>query len=219
MLAAPAAAHAETAEQRGFQVFRQVCGACHGLKYVTYSDLSGLGVPEAEIKAYAGQHQVPDGVDDDGDPKTRPARLSDTIASPYPTEALGRMANHGALPPDLSRRALIEPGGIAHFLTGYGAPADGSKPPGIVPPGAYYNAALGKVVAMPPPLHDGQIAYADGTKASAREAAGNVAAFLDWTARPHLRARHRAGAFVLAYLAVMTLLLFILKKRTWKSVR
>src|SRR5947208_11571531 len=36
--------------QRGFQVYSEVCSACHSLKLVAFRDLEGIGYNEAEIK-------------------------------------------------------------------------------------------------------------------------------------------------------------------------
>src|SRR3954453_1904768 len=36
--------------QRGFQVYAEVCSACHSLKLVAFHDLNGLGYNPAEIK-------------------------------------------------------------------------------------------------------------------------------------------------------------------------
>ncbi|UMM08038.1 cytochrome c1 [Gluconobacter frateurii] len=219
LLLAGGSAHASTPEQRGLQVFRQVCSSCHSLNYVTYSDLTGLGISVPDIKSYASQHQVPDGLDEDGDPKTRPAHPSDHIGSPYPSESMARMANHGGLPPDFSRLALTQEGGpqrIIHILKSYTAPPAGTT----LPPGAFYNTAMPHLhIAMPQPLHDGQVKYADGTTATISQMANDVTAFLNWTARPHLQARHRTGIFVLAYLAGLAVLLGILKHRVWKRLK
>ena len=35
--------------QRGFQVFKEVCSACHSLKFVAFRDLAALGYSEAEV--------------------------------------------------------------------------------------------------------------------------------------------------------------------------
>ncbi|AQS86871.1 ubiquinol-cytochrome c reductase cytochrome c1 [Neoasaia chiangmaiensis NBRC 101099] len=210
------AAHADTAAQRGFIVYRQVCGTCHSLKQVRYADLADLGLPVGDIKAYAAQHQVPDGVDEDGDPKTRPATPEDTIDSPYPNDAMARLANHGDIPPDFSRRALTQRGGsawIAHMLQSYA-----SVPPDLkLPAGSFYNTAMShKHIGMPSPWHPGQVTYRDGTPASVPRMAQDIAAFLDWIARPHLATRHRVGVAVLVYLAIMTGLMFALKTRVWR---
>src|SRR5690606_41199071 len=36
--------------QRGYQVYKEVCSACHSLKYVAFRDLAQLGYSEAEVK-------------------------------------------------------------------------------------------------------------------------------------------------------------------------
>ncbi|GAC88787.1 ubiquinol-cytochrome c reductase cytochrome c1 [Gluconobacter thailandicus F149-1 = NBRC 100600] len=219
LLLAGGSVHASTPEQRGFQVFRQICSSCHSLNYVTYSDLTGLGISVPDIKSYASQHQVPDGLDEDGDPKTRPAHPSDHIGSPYPSESMARMANHGGLPPDFSRLALTQEGGsqrIIHILESYTSAPAGAT----LPPGAFYNTAMPHLhIAMPQPLHDGQVKYTDGTTATIPQMANDVTAFINWTARPHLQARHRTGIFVLAYLAGLAALLGILKHRVWKRLK
>ncbi|MBS1088811.1 cytochrome c1 [Gluconobacter wancherniae] len=212
-------AHASTSEQRGFKVFRQVCSTCHSLDHVAYADLSGLGLTQDQIKEYAAQHQVPDGLDEDGDPKTRVARPTDLIGSPYAGEAMARMANHGSVPPDFSRRAMTQKGGVAwivRMLQSYAEAPAGRK----LPPGSYYNTAMPHGhIGMPQPLHDGQISYEDGTPATTKQMAEDLGAFLEWTARPHLAARHLVGVFVLLYLAGMYVLLLLMKRRVWSRLR
>src|SRR3954465_10713921 len=39
--------------QRGFQVYSEVCSACHGLSLVAFRDLEHLGYNEAEVKKTA----------------------------------------------------------------------------------------------------------------------------------------------------------------------
>ena len=49
--------------QRGFQVYKEVCSACHSLKLVafhTLSDPGGPGFSEAQVKAIAAGFQVPE---------------------------------------------------------------------------------------------------------------------------------------------------------------
>ncbi len=100
--------------QRGFQVYQEVCAACHGLKRVYFRNLSEPNGPQfnAEaVKALAAQwpNQIFDGPNDQGDIATRkgqiikrPARLSDPILGPYDNDNQARAAQNGALPPDLS---------------------------------------------------------------------------------------------------------------------
>lgn len=215
----PLPACASTPVQRGLIIYQQVCSACHGMEHVDYGDMSSLGLSPDEIRKWAADQQLPDGTDDNGDPKTRPATAADPILSPYPNEAVGRLANHGLLPPDLSRLALTLPGGareIRQILLSY-APT----PAGVtLDEGRYYNTALKwKHIGMPPPLQDGMLTYPDGTRATSAQMASDVSAFLDWLAHPHQAERRRIGLYVLAYLALMALLTFLLQHRIWKSRR
>ncbi|GBR67083.1 cytochrome c1 [Gluconobacter kanchanaburiensis] len=210
-------ASAETPAQRGFAVFQQVCSACHGMEHVHYGDLTALDISSDTLRKWAADQDFPDGVDDNGDPKTRHGTLSDPILAPYPNAAVGRLANHGLLPPDLSRLAMTLPGGahgIRNILLSY-APT----PPGVkLDEGRYYNTALKwKHIGMPPPLQDNMLTYADGTRATTNQMASDVSVFLDRIAHPHALQRRRIGVFVLAYLAVMAVLTFLLQRRIWKS--
>src|SRR5688500_9107829 len=45
--------------QRGLQVYKEVCAACHGLNYVAFRNLAELGYGEAEVKGFADQWQIP----------------------------------------------------------------------------------------------------------------------------------------------------------------
>ncbi len=88
--------------QRGFQVYSQVCAACHSLKQLHYRDLAGLGYGEKEIAAFAANYEVTDGPNADGEMFTRPAKASDPFVRPFPNEQAAAAANGGAAPPDLS---------------------------------------------------------------------------------------------------------------------
>jgi cytochrome c1 len=100
--------------QRGFQVYREVCAACHGLKRVYFRNLAEPGGPEfpAEaVKALAAAwpNQIFDGPNDRGEIADRRGRLikrpalpSDPILGPYDNDNAARAANNDALPPDLS---------------------------------------------------------------------------------------------------------------------
>src|ERR1044072_9283850 len=47
--------------QRGFKVYNEVCQVCHGMKYVAFRNLTGLGYSEAQVKAIASEYKVQDG--------------------------------------------------------------------------------------------------------------------------------------------------------------
>jgi ubiquinol-cytochrome c reductase cytochrome c1 subunit len=206
------------AVQRGFQVYREVCQACHSLKYVAFRNLEALGYTEDQIKAIAAEYTVVDGPDDTGEMIERPGIPSDRIPSPYANEAAAAAANGGKVPPDLSLIVKAREGSqdyVYSVLTGYEDP-----PPDFeVPEGGYYNAYFpGHVIAMPPPLSDDQVAYADGTAATVDQMARDVTQFLTWVAEPKLEARKGAGLKVILFLVVLTGLTFALKRKIWADV-
>ncbi|HMN37379.1 MAG TPA: cytochrome c1 [Hyphomicrobium sp.] len=98
--------------QRGFQVYKEVCAACHGLKRVYFRNLSepgGPGFSEEGVKALAAEwpNQIPEPNDQgevakDGELIKRPAKPFDPILGPYLNDKQARAAQNGALPPDLS---------------------------------------------------------------------------------------------------------------------
>ena len=55
-----------------------------------------------EVKAEAAEAMIVDGPDDEGNMFTRPGKLPDIFPAPYANDAAARVANNGALPPDLS---------------------------------------------------------------------------------------------------------------------
>ena len=75
--------------QRGYQVYTEVCAACHSMKYLSYRNLSQPGGPEfseQQAKIIASQFEVTDGPNSEGEMFTRPARLSDKFVRPYANE-------------------------------------------------------------------------------------------------------------------------------------
>ena len=57
----------KVAAQRGFQVYKEVCSACHSLKRVAFRNLSQIGFSEAEVKTLAATYNIPDGPNDEGE--------------------------------------------------------------------------------------------------------------------------------------------------------
>ena len=91
--------------QRGLKIYREVCSACHGMKYIAFRNLGdegALGFNEDQIKALAAEYEVEDGPDDYGDMFTREGKPSDYFPSPFANDQAAKAANGGAVPPDLS---------------------------------------------------------------------------------------------------------------------
>jgi cytochrome c1 len=214
--------------QRGFQVYREVCSTCHSLKSIAFRDLmapGGPGFSEEQAKALAAAYEIKDGPNDAGEMFDRPGRLSDYFPWNFPNVQAARAA-FGAVPPDLSVIAkartykrgfplfLIDPiiqyqeQGVDYIyalLTGYTRPDDPN----------WDEYMPGHRIAMPNPLSDGAVDYADGSPKTVRQYAKDVAAFLMWTAEPKLEERKNIGFRVLVYLAVFAALLYFVKKRIW----
>ncbi len=196
------------AAQRGYQVYKQVCSACHSMQQMHFRDLAGIGFNQAEIAAIAASVMV------DG----KPGKPADAFPSPFPSAAAAEKVFNGAAPPDMSLMANAFPGGpsfIYAILNGFRNP-----PPGVtVPPGRYYNLYFpSNFIAMPPPLHDGAVQYADGTPATVEQMAHDVATFLDYVANPHMEERKRIGVRVVLFLVFLTGLTYALKRKVWSDV-
>jgi ubiquinol-cytochrome c reductase cytochrome c1 subunit len=209
----------QAALQRGFQVYKEVCSACHPLKHLAFRDLTEIGYSEDQIKGFAAQYQVTDGPNDQGQMFQRPGRPSDPFVGPFPNDEAARAAENGALPPDLSMIVKAREGGpdyVYGILTGFkDAPKDFK-----VNSGMYYNEIFpGHQIAMPPPLTaDGQVQYADGTKSTIPQMAHDVATFLAWASEPNLDARHRMGFKVILFLIVAIGVLYAAKRKVWSSL-
>jgi ubiquinol-cytochrome c reductase cytochrome c1 subunit len=206
------------AAQRGFQVYSEVCSVCHSMQYLHYRDLAGIGLTDGQIKAIAAAVTVPHGLDDQGSPKEGPATPADAFRSPYPNEQANRAAHNGALPPDLSLMVNAREGHgdyIYSILTGYADP-----PPGMqMQDGMNYNKMfIGHQIAMPPPLTDGRVTYADGTTATVEQMSRDVVTFLSWAANPEMVQRKQIGWRVVLYLLLLTGLTYAVKRKVWADV-
>ncbi|HEX5257720.1 MAG TPA: cytochrome c1 [Sphingomicrobium sp.] len=215
--------------ERGFQVYSEVCSACHSLKLVSFRDLKALGYDDAEIKKIASdwKTQVPSINPDTGEETTRKALPSDNFPPPFPNETAARAANNNALPPDLSLMTKAREGGAAYvysILTGFqNQPPELLKkfPDAKTPPNLHYNPYFANLnIAMPPPLTtDGQVQYSDGTKPTVDQMARDAAAFLVWTAEPNLEARHAAGIAVVIFLLIGTILGYLAYHQIWDEAK
>jgi ubiquinol-cytochrome c reductase cytochrome c1 subunit len=168
--------------QRGFQVFQQVCTACHGLKRVRFRNLAEPGGPEFPVEAVkelakTWPYQISGELDDEGNPIDRLPGLADPIIGPYKNDVQARAAQNGALPPDLSLIvrarsvhneapwylhwlhmardvALAHQDGGADYVFGLLTGYKDEPPAGFeLAEGKYYNVMFpGHQISMPPPL-------------------------------------------------------------------
>lgn len=209
--------------QRGFQVYKEVCSACHSLSHVAFRDLEQLGYSEAEVKAIAAGFTVPGTDPNTGEATTRPGMPTDYFPKPFANDIAARAANNNAVPPDLSLMTKARHNGPAYvysLLTGYEEqPADLVKnfPEAKTPNGLHYNPYFANLnLAMAPPLAaDGQVEYGDGTKSTVDQMAKDVASFLIWTAEPKLEKRKQTGWTVLGFLLFATILGYMSYRNIW----
>ena len=208
--------------QRGYQVYTEVCAACHSMKYLSYRNLSEKGGPEfsvAQAKAIATSFEVTDGPNADGEMFQRPGKLSDKFVMPYENVKAAEAANGGAYPPDMSVLVKARGGGVDYIyslLQGYEEAPSGM----ILDDGVHYNKYMyGNKIKMSAPLSDGIVEYSDGTNPSVEQMSKDVTTFLMWAAEPSLEARHQMGFKAIVYLIILTTLVYFSMKRIWSRVK
>lgn len=230
--------------QRGLQVFTEVCAACHGLKYVpirTLADEGGPMLPEDQVRAYAASlSEITDKETGEDRPRvpTDPFPMSGLENAPdLSLMAKSRAGFHGPYGTGISQliNGMGGPEYIYSILTHYEEnPA--CAPDGI--DGFYYNTAFpnggvpdsckdehgvstvpGSWIAMPEPLSDDLVTYADGHPATVANMSEDVSAFLTWAAEPKLMARKEAGFKAVIFLIILSSLLYLTNKRIWAGVK
>ncbi|PJF10078.1 cytochrome c1 [Pseudorhodobacter sp. MZDSW-24AT] len=229
--------------QRGLQVYTEVCAACHGMKFVpirSLSDPGGPEMPEDQIRAYAAQFTVTDretGEDRAGVPTDHFPMSGMEGAPDLSLMTKARAGFHGPYGT-----------GISQFFNGIGGAeytysilTHYDEEPACAPDGVdgfYYNSAFpnggvpdsckdehgvstvpGSWIAMPNPLSDDLVTYADGTPATVANMAEDVTAFLVWAAEPKMMARKQAGFTAVVFLIILSSLLYLTNKKIWSNVK
>ncbi|XP_068789724.1 cytochrome c1, heme protein, mitochondrial [Struthio camelus] len=205
--------------RRGYQVYKQVCSACHSMDYLAFRNLIGVTHTEEEAKALAEEVEVVDGPDENGEMFTRPGKISDYFPKPYPNPEAARAANNGALPPDLSYIVNARHGGedyVFSLLTGYCDPPTGVT----LREGLYYNPYFpGQAIGMAPPIYNEILEYDDGTPATMSQIAKDVCTFLRWAAEPEHDHRKRMGLKMLMITGLLASLLYYMKRHKWSVLK
>lgn len=205
--------------RRGYQVYKDVCSACHSMEQLCFRNLVGVSHTEAEARALAEEYEYRGENDEEGNPTTRPGKLSDAFPNPYPNEEAARAANNGALPVDLSLIVLAREGQedyIFSLLTGYCDP-----PAGIdIREGLVYNPYFpGGAIGMPQQLFNGSVEYEDGTPATVSQMAKDVCTFLRWASEPIHDDRKRDGMKALMLISLLILFTFYWKRQKWTTLK
>lgn len=199
--------------QRGAKLFFNYCVGCHSLKYMRYSRIADdLGLTE---------QQVMQNLNFTG------AKFDDPVISHMPAEDATKW--FGKAPPDLSLEVSAKGADwvYTYLNTFY---LDPKSPIG------WNNTTLPNA-AMPFPLWELQGEQAAVTKpgsdgvekldlahpgkltpAQYQQATRDLVNFLEYVSEPAALQRHHYGVWVLLFLALFTLLAYLLKKEYWKDV-
>jgi len=204
--------------QRGFQVYKEVCAACHAVNMLYYRDLMMIGYQDDDVKAIAAQAKTMDGPNDAGEMFERSGRPSDKFVRPFANDNAARASNNGALPVDLSMVVKARVGGpdyVYGLLTGYAQPPAEVK----LMEGMNYNLYFpGRQIAMASPLNADGITYQDGTKATVEQMARDVTTFLTWASEPTLEIRKQTGVKVMLFLLIFAGIIYAAKRKVWAAV-
>jgi len=179
------------AYQRGAKVVIDVCMLCHNLKYIKYRNLADIGFNEQQVDALRGDKKLDD---------IFKATMSDEVADKV----------FGMIPPDLSVMAKARKGGanyIYTLLTSYHEQADGKIDNRLFPG-----------IKMPDTL-DLSVEIDDKRKQLQEQKARDVSSFLLWASDPHADTRHTMGAFVIGYFILLTIMLWLWKRRVWADLK
>ena len=208
--------------KRGYQVYSEVCASCHGMKQLSFRNLSQPGGPEFSIervKEIAAEYFIMDGADEYGDPIERTRIPSDRFQPPFDNKDAAKAANNGAYPPDLSLITKARSDGtnyIYSLLVGYEEPIPESL---SIDDALSYNPWFpGNAIAMSQPLYDEMVEYTDGTEATISQMSYDVANFLTWAAEPTMEERKSLGLIVMGFLSIFLILMFFSVRRLFEDV-
>jgi len=205
--------------RRGFQVYQEVCSACHSLDRIAWRNLVGVSHTADEARELAEAIEYTDGPNDQGENFQRPGKLSDYLPPPYPNEEAARAGNAGALPPDLSLIIKARHGGadyVFSLLTGYVDPPAGVE----IREGLNYNPYFpGGAIGMARVLYDGVVEYPDGTPATTSQMAKDVVTFLSWAAEPEHDDRKKMGLKAVILTGSLFLISIWIKRFKWSPIK
>lgn len=176
--------------QRGAVLFSNYCMACHSVKYMRYNRIArDVGWSDDEVVAKMAYNQAK--VVDDVQTRMLPGVAMDVL---------------GTEPPDLSLMARLKgPDYIYTFLRAYHLDENGN----------WDNSAL-KGTSMPNVLEGMQRHYAPEDY---EQAARDITNFLEYAGEPGKLDRFDLGWKVIAFLLVLLLLTYLLKREYWRDIK
>lgn len=191
IVTAPISLTDKAQQQRGAQLFMNYCSGCHTLKYLRYERMAtDLGIP---LDLLPGNLMF--NTDKAGDPM---------LNAIDPVQA---KAWFGAAPPDLTLEARLRgKDWVYSYLINFYE--DPTRPWGV-------NNRIFPAVGMPHVMADLQKTLPeDEFKAKMAD----ITAFLEYTAEPVQVERMVMGGFVIAFLLVLLIFSWLMKREFWKDV-
>lgn len=176
---------------RGADALMTNCHSCHSLKYIKYSDLVAMGVDKSKVDAWRGDQP-----------------MSTALLAQMPEDAA--IQSFGKAPPDLSLMAKARDGGVNYvysYLVGYYV-----SPEGVTGNHYYPPTKMPDILGI-------STAAGEAQRAEIHNTARDIVSFMSWAADPHAQERIRLGYYVIAYLIVLTTLLYLVKKRIWSRLK
>ncbi|ADE10374.1 cytochrome c1 [Sideroxydans lithotrophicus] len=177
--------------ERGIDGFMTNCHSCHSLKYVKFRNLVEIGIDKAKVDAWRADQPLESPI---------MSQMSESDAA----QAFGKA------PPDLSLMTSAREGGVNYvysYLLGYYVTPEGLTGNHYYPP-----TKMPDILGMSMTTDAAKRTEIQGT-------ARNIVSFLNWAADPHAGERIRLGYYVIAYLIVLTTLLYFVKKQVWSKLK
>lgn len=177
--------------QRGAKLVYSVCMSCHKLKYVRWRNLEDIGMSQEDIDTLRGDEEIMASMLSRSD--------DDTMKLSF-----------GLVPPDLSLVAKARKGGGNYIYTLFNSYQ-------LNEAGELENK-LFPGIRMPDVLGFSEVSD-DKARAELDRNIRDVASFLVWASDPHAQTRRTIGVWVMVYLVILTLLLWLYKRRVWSDLK
>lgn len=225
--------------KRGAQVAVGVCMGCHSIKYIKFDHLRSIGFTEAEVAELAesqGRGKKDRLISPLGDEGAKESfgivppdlSLMTKARKGYEDYTYGILTGYvSAEEAELVERVLedeaiseaevVELASALHLNAHH--PEHVREVAHRIANGENFNKYFpGNFFAMPKPLDDGAVEYADGTESSLPQLSKDVTTFLAWAAEPTQVDRKESGIRVILYLILLTVMFYAVKRRIWARV-
>lgn len=191
MLKAPVNLQDKVSLQHGAKLFVNYCSGCHSLKYLRYKRMANdIGIPEDLAQKYLNFGSGRIGA---------PMNNAMTVAE-------GKKF-FGNPPPDLTLETRLKsPDWVYSYLMGFYK--DDSRPYG-------YNNYVFPKVGMPNVVAKLKASLGED---KFKQAMGDITNFLTYAGEPVQTTRQHIGPYVLAFLGLLMIPAWLLKKEYWKDV-